>query len=232
MTSLRLCVSAVKILLSELPAILPGLTTDQILIFTAVAIEAQAVQRTLRSPSPKVQAVGIGAKHLPDSGQLAGIQLILLCGVAGALDPGLAIGDVILDDPENRIGERPIYRRGTIHTSSRIVATPVEKARLFDESGALAVEMEQQIVRDFAKPFGVGVIGVRAISDTAQDVLDPAVARLVDDLGRAKPLSIAANLLRRPALIPYLARLNAHTKLALGNLADAVRDLVTDLGSG
>jgi adenosylhomocysteine nucleosidase len=198
-------------------------TADQILIFTAVTIEARSIQRTVRLPGTKVQAVGIGAKHLPEPSQLKEIQLILLCGVAGALDPSLAIGDVVLDDPDGLCINRPIYRRGQIHTSSRIIATPQEKAGLFAETGALAVDMEQQIVRDFAKPLGIRVIGLRAISDTAGEILDPAVVGLVDELGRAKPLAIASTLIRRPTLIPYLNRLNANTKLALKNLADTVQ---------
>jgi hypothetical protein len=206
-----------------------GLTTDQIQIFTAVTIEARAIQRSLRLPEPKVQAIGIGAKHLPDPAKLQGIQLILLCGVAGALDPALRIGNVVLDDPDHHMGDSPIYRRGVIHTSSRIIATPGEKARLFAETGAMAVDMEQQIVRDFASPLGIPVIGLRAISDTAGEILDPAVVGLVDDLGRAKPIQIALTLLRRPELIPYLSRLNANTTLALKNLADTVRIILTDL---
>lgn len=198
------------------------LTRDELLILTAVRMETRAIQRALRWKAPLVHTTGIRGWRLPEPRQLAGIRLILLCGVAGALDPTLQVGDVILDDPERRFPDSPIYRRGRIHTASQIVTTPAEKAWLFAETAALAVDMEQSIVRDYARPLGIPVVGLRAISDRADQVLDPAVIQLVDDLGGPRPMKIASTLLRRPALALYLSRLNASTKLALENLATTV----------
>ncbi len=195
-------------------------------------METRAIQKALRHTQTTVHTAGIRAGHLPDVGRLANVSLIILCGVAGALDPSLHIGDCILDDPQNRIPSSSLYRRGRIHTASEIIASPVAKAQLFAETGALAVDMEQAIVRKFAERFNIPVIGLRAISDTADQMLDPAVVNLVDDLGRPRAMKIATTLLRRPGLVPYLNRLNANTKFALKNLAIAVRDVVEHSQAG
>jgi hypothetical protein len=197
-----------------------------ILILTAVQMETRTVQQTLGHRHVAVHTVGIRARHLPDPGQCANVSLIILCGVAGALDPSLRIGDCILDDLEHRIADSSSYRRGRIHTASEIIATPAAKAKLFNETGALAVDMEQAIVCRWAESLKIPMVGLRAISDTADQMLDPAVLGLVDDLGRPQSLKIAATLIRRPLLIPYLQRLNANTKLALKNLGVAVREVV------
>ncbi len=176
-----------------------------------------------------VQTAGIRAGRLPDPGTVAGVELIIVCGVAGALDPELITGEVILDDPHLHIPDSPLYRRGRIHTASQIVSTPADKARLYAETNALAVDMEQAIVLDFAKKHGIAMIGMRAISDTADRSLDAAVVHLVDDLGRPRPLKIASILLRRPLLTRHLMRLNSDSKIALKNLGTALRSVIENL---
>jgi purine-nucleoside phosphorylase len=205
------------------------LKAEQIQIFTAVQMETRAVQAALRGRGCLVRTVGIGAKHLPPIDQVAGKGVIILCGVAGALDPSLAIGDVVLDDPARQIDALVPFRPGTIITAAEIVATPADKASLFAQTHAAAVDMEQSIVREFADRAGIPLIGLRAISDTASDTLDPAVVSLVDDLGRPRPMRIAMNLIRRPTLVPYLRRLNANTNIALAALGGAVRTVVDSL---
>jgi hypothetical protein len=176
-----------------------------------------------------VQTAGIRAGHLPARDRLNGVLLIIVAGVAGALDPTLSIGDVVLDDPDHRLPDSPLYRRGRIHTASQIAATPVEKTRLFQETNALAVDMEQAIIAELVRPLGIPVIGLRAISDTADQSLDPAVMNLVDDLGRPKPMKIAATLIRRPGLVPHLMKLNTNTRIALKNLSRATSSIIQNV---
>jgi hypothetical protein len=202
------------------------LTRPGILIFTAVQIETRAIRQAIRQSRVIVHTAGIRAGHLPELAMLSGVSLIIMCGVAGALDPALRIGDVILDDPDHRIADSPLYRRGRIHTAGEIVASPAAKAHLFTQTGALAVDMEQAVVRRFAEPHSISVIGLRAISDTADQILEPGVIKLVDDLGCPRPIKIASALLRRPGLVRYLSRLSANTHLALKNLGPAVVSVV------
>jgi len=205
------------------------LTAEHIRIFTAVQMETRAVQHALRGSACSLHTIGVGAGHLPSPDQLAGVRVIILCGVAGALDPYFRVGDVILDDPAKLISPDIHIHRGTIFTSKQIVATPAEKTKLFIETKAAAVDMEQSIVREFADRIGIPLIGLRAISDTAAQTLDPVVVHLVDDRGRPRPLNIAIHLIRRPSLIPYLRQLNANTRLALDNLGPALQNVVDGL---
>jgi hypothetical protein len=196
-----------------------------ILIFTAVWAETRAIHKALRGSACRVRAIGIGAGHLPSVDEIADASVIVMCGLAGGLDPALAIGEILLDDPNGIVPLTILIRRGTIHTSKQIISSPAQKAELFRQTGALAVDMEQSIVRDFASRLGIPVIGVRAISDTADEILDPAVVHLVDDLGRVRPGKIAAALIRRPGLIPYLRKLNENTNIALHELGKAVQSI-------
>ena len=89
--------------------------------------------------------------------------------------------------------------------------------------------MEQAAVRRWTS---LPVIGVRAVSDAAGDAVDPAVVRFVTDVGRPRPVVIAATLLRRPGLVRQLLRLNADTRLALDRLAAALPAIVRSIGAG
>jgi hypothetical protein len=69
------------------------------------------------------------------------------------------------------------------------------------------------------------------VSDGADEALDPAVMRLVDERGALRPGRLAAELLRRPALLATLWRLRSGAARALGNLAKSVREIAEELAS-
>jgi adenosylhomocysteine nucleosidase len=157
----------------------------------------------------QLTVIGIRAVRLP---QQIEARAILMAGFAGALDPLLRIGDIVHDDPP-----------GTIHTSTQIVATPTDKATLYKSTGAKAVDMETAIVRALAQRLGISFVGIRAISDTAADSVDPAVLNFVDETGRLRPAALAKALLQRPSLIPQLNHLRANSAIAARALTDALR---------
>jgi hypothetical protein len=147
---------------------------------------------------------------------------VIMAGLAGGLDPALRVGDVVLDDcPPEFVPDAPL-RRGKIHCSEELIATPGDKKALFEKTGALAVDMESAGARELATRLNVPFVSIRAISDATCDALDPAVLSLVNEYGRAKPLAIASTLLRRPSLIPQLRQLDSKSKLAVNILADCV----------
>ena len=60
-------------------------------------------------------------------------------------------------------------------------------------------------------------------------VLDARVMRLVDEVGRVRPVALGKTLLRRPGLIPYLNRLGTNSKFAVEQLGIVVRTIVDSL---
>jgi hypothetical protein len=161
--------------------------------------------------------IGIRAVRLPKGIEASAV---IMAGFAGALDPVLGIGDIVRDDPV-----------GTIYTSTKIVATVDEKAELFRRTGAKAVDMENEIVRKFAEGLGIRFFGIRAISDTADESVDPMVLGFIDEVGRLRPGAIAGGLIRKPAIISTLNRLRTNTDIAGRSLAVAVRALIEEFDS-
>ena len=188
----------------------------KVLILTAVTMEAAALRRA----GLQATVIGIGASRLSAVAVPAGTTHVVMAGVGGAVDPGLSVGDVVVD------GDVRDVRRGTVHTVDDLLSTAAEKAAVFAETAAAVVDMEQAVVRRWTD---LPVIGVRAVSDAARDAVDPAVLRFVTDVGRPRPLVIAAALLRRPGLVRQLVRLNADTRVALGRLAAVLPVIVRQI---
>ncbi|MDB5173731.1 MAG: nucleoside phosphorylase [Phycisphaerales bacterium] len=149
-----------------------------------------------------------------------------MAGLAGGLDPSLRVGDVVIDDCPPGLAVEVSHRPGRIHSGGAVIATTSQKATLFAQTRALAVDMETATVRAAAQRQGVPFLAIRAISDASDDVLDPAVLKLVDAFGRPRPIAIAATLVRRPGLATYLKRLGASSQLAADNLGKAVAGIV------
>jgi len=184
------------------------LAAGKLHIFTAIDAEANAIRAVLPE-SVKLTVIGIRGVRLPEVADASGI---LMAGFGGALDPVLKVGDVVWDDPP-----------GVIYTSTQLVSTPAEKALLRERTGARAVDMENAIVRALAVRLGVPFFGVRAVSDTAEEAVDPLVLKLVDDTGRVRARAMARTLMQRPGIIPILNRLRINSGIAGRALANAVR---------
>jgi hypothetical protein len=209
------------------------------LILTAVVTEARAVARALKvpyqtdrsgefasdavaEPTSVVWVIGIGAGELPKYLSPDRVGGLLLAGFAGALDPGLAVGDVVVEGVAPQVAAAMGARSGKIQTVRQILATPAQKAAMRAESGAAAVEMEGDAVRQWASRLNVPFVQVRAISDAANDAIEPRVLRAVDGLGRVKPLALTGILLRHPLMLGALLRLGANARVAARQLGEAV----------
>lgn len=197
------------------------------LIFTALNMEAKELVALGLSPL----VIGVSACKLPKDLRAGGPSCIIMAGIAGALDPSLKIGDIVLDDSHGLVppGTQIALHRGAIHTADQCVCTIAQKAALFRETRALAVEMEHAIVRRAAGLAGIPVIGIRAISDTADHAIDPAVFRLADDVGNPRPKEIAKLLIRRPQIVGHLRQLDRQSKQAAKSMAAAVKWIVDSI---
>ena len=215
----------------------------KLVILAALEMETRAVAKALGLPfrrncvlmdataTIELYTIGMRAEYLPNA--LSALapspdDLVWLVGLGGALDPSLQVGDLVIDGPPGTALQPAdaSFHRGRIHTSDRLVATPAQKRALFAQTAALAVDMEQRLVRDKLAPLGISVMGVRAISDTAETALEPHLLRLVTHVGRPRWAALAAALLRRPSLLVSLVRLGRDSSRAVKQLTRGIQELV------
>jgi hypothetical protein len=206
-----------------------------IVIFTPMHIEAKAVRRGLRSigdTRTPIHVIGISAKHLPDPAQLPSGAIIILAGFAGGINPSLNVGDLVLDyaldlplASGNPHGLK--VKRGNIIGRAALVATALEKAEIFTQTQPDAVDMESDVVREFATQHGYRIIGLRAITDRADEDIDPRVIRLVGSFGTPRIGAITLAVLRQPTLMRRLMKLNRGARLAGKSLSWGIAELLS-----
>jgi nucleoside phosphorylase len=156
---------------------------------------------------------------------LAGAEpgLVVSCGFAGGLNPDLPTGAVIFDaDPATDLTARLLAagaRPARFHHVNRIVTSAEEKRQLRQVTGADAVEMESQVVRDFCRARGLPSATIRVISDPADQDLPLDFNRLMTATAKISYLRLAGVLLASPGKVPALLRLQRQSELAARNLA-------------
>ena len=189
------------------------------LILTALRYEAAAL-----SHLGHTEVIGIAASRLSDL-NLDHTSLLVIAGLAGALDPALNVGDIIIDDRSDI--PTPDLRRAHFHCSKQIIPTPDAKADLFATTGAQVVDMESDPVFTLAREKNLPFLHIRAISDAADDAIDPTVLRMTDSTGHIKPAQVAVELCMNPRLLAQLWRLRANSSLALRNLSSALQRILS-----
>jgi adenosylhomocysteine nucleosidase len=178
------------------------------------------------------------ARSLLDEGATA----LVSWGMAGGLDPRLAPGAIFLPDTvispsgvalttdaswRTRLGaavaaHHPV-NGGRLLTSARAVGSLAEKANLFREAGAVAVDMESAAVAEVAQSNGVPFIAVRVIVDGATDALPRAVTDAADSEGHLKIWRLLGALARTPGELGPLLRLAGRYRAANRSLAAVAR---------
>ncbi len=138
-------------------------------------------------------------------------EWLLSGGFAGALDSRLQLGDVILAEnfTAPSLWERvpPNAHRGKLVSRARPAELVPEKATLFRETGALAVDMETEAIAAACQRAGVPMLAIRAISDRADQPLPAPLAEWFDlARQRPRPRRLIAYLCRRPSAIWPFAR--------------------------
>jgi adenosylhomocysteine nucleosidase len=167
---------------------------------------------------------------------------IVSFGIAGALAPELRAGDVVVSaevvsGDQSWRTEEPFCRRitafaldinarqGPVLGSAAILATAAEKRRAQIETGALAVDLESDVVARIAASVGIPFVVMRAIADTADRELPPAALIPLGENGTPKLDRVLASVLRRPHQVAALIGLARDTRTALSALAGPARAL-------
>ncbi|WP_374374624.1 hypothetical protein [Dongia sp.] len=152
-------------------------------------------------------------------------------GIAGALDPALKPGDLLLGPvvvmPDGsrleadaewlaRAGHAlPQARALPIAAASTAIATVAAKAALHQSSKAAAIDMESHHVALAARKYGLPFLVLRAIADTAADDLPPAALVGLNKEGRPAIGAVLLSLLKNPGQLPALIRVASRSRVAL-----------------
>jgi len=190
-----------------------------ILIATGMRKEAQI----MAVPGVIVVAGGGDGARLAQAleAALTGVRLIVSSGLAGALQPGLVAGDVVLDGPVPLVGALhralPHARIGAVIGSDVALGSIAAKAEA-GRSGALAVDMETHIARAVAARHGLPCLVARVISDAADHALPPAALVGMRADGGIALGAVIGSLLRNPAQVPALMRTARDAGRAFGAL--------------
>jgi hopanoid-associated phosphorylase len=171
-----------------------------------------------------------------------GADCLVSFGIAGALAPHLSPGDVIVSAEVVAAGRRwrgeEEFRRrlgevaqglgaveGPVLGACAILATEAEKRHAWRETGALAVDLESDVVATIAARAGIPFVVVRAIADAVYRELPPAALIPLSLSGRPRLASVFASVLRQPRQIAPLIALARETRRALAALAEPARAL-------
>src|SRR5690242_20041522 len=102
----------------------------RLIILTALQAERRAIEPLLKNQAIEFHVVGPCARRLPQGLSSETVGGVVMAGLAGALDPDLKIGDVVIDLLSQLADGAVPFPLGAIRTSDKIVATPEEKAAL------------------------------------------------------------------------------------------------------
>lgn len=204
--------------------------SSPILVTFALPEESQDFRQALRKRGDEriqVEHFGVGpamaAARIESLLKTSKPQLLICAGFAGGLDSRLGTGDLVIG--ENLCSEQFLALGRTIGASQPGVtygsivsrATPVEtaadKQALFEETRALAVDMESETIAAACQAAGVPVFVVRTISDPATEDLPVPFADWFDIEGqRPRVWALLKYLAGHPGRIgPF-----AHFVLGLG----------------
>jgi adenosylhomocysteine nucleosidase len=108
-------------------------------------------------------------------------------------------------------------------TSATAIGARAEKARLFRETGAAAVDMESLAVAEAARARHKPFLAVRVIVDGAADSLPRAVTVAANEQGHLRIWRLIGALAREPAELGPLIRLARRYRTASQSLAAVAR---------
>ncbi len=135
------------------------------------------------------------------------------------LGPGLRRGRAFVEWLAQNL---PEAHRGMIVGADTIIASAAEKAALYAQTGAIAVDMESHIAARVAARHNLPFAILRTISDSADQALPPAALVGMRPDGGVALGAILASLARNPAQLPALIRTGRDASAAFGSLARAI----------
>lgn len=180
--------------------------------------------------------------------------LLVSFGFGGAVNQGLATGDVVLatklfrceagtftrlPDPDRELTEQarealanhggPLTfkpHRGEFITTDRIENKRELSALLGPNRENPLLEMETAAVAQVAATAQIPLIAVRAVSDSAAEELDFTFAEFTGGAMNVSIPRVLMTLARKPRILPQLLRLSTNSRMAGKNLAAGIVSLL------
>jgi adenosylhomocysteine nucleosidase len=184
-------------------------------------------------------------KVLEDAASTA--ECLVSFGIAGALSPDLRPGDVVLStevvDADRRwlssdslqphiaeLLEQIGAIEGPVLGAQMVLATQQDKRRAWQETGAIAVDLESVVVARASAALGIPFIVLRAIADPAARGLPPAALVPLRPDGKPAVGQVLASVMRRPQQLPTLLGVAREARQALAALVGPAHALRGVLG--
>jgi adenosylhomocysteine nucleosidase len=217
---------------------------------TVLCTSGLAVEAKIARAAGFSVVVGAGdrerTKALVESAAARRVCLVSF-GIAGGLAPGLGAGTVIVSgdvvserehwsvDPQyrNRLSEfarKTGAIEGPVFGATSVLATQLQKQRAWKATGALAVDLESEIVARAAAALGIPFLVLRTIADTARRDLPPASLIPLAEDGTPDSSRVFASVLQRPFQLPGMIGLAHETGMALSALVGPARALRAFVG--
>jgi adenosylhomocysteine nucleosidase len=205
------------------------------LVCFAVKEEAGPFRKLVSgSPEVKILITGMGRRNaeraITQALEKAEPRLVLTCGFAGGLRPGLATGTVLFSTEGNpSLRDRLVnqgIRLGHFHQADRVATTAAEKRALFEQTGADAVEMESRFISNSCRSKNIPCAIIRVILDAAEQDLPLDFNKLLDRNQAMDYWRLAVTLARTPGKIGALMKLQKQSRLAANKLAGALARIV------
>lgn len=175
------------------------------------------------------------------------LEGVVVIGLAGALDPRLSVGDIVVGRRVRTPGGRVVLRLppgepdpaapatdgwGTVVTVSSLASTPASKRALREalpeeEAAGSVVDLESAAYVAAAEAAGVPWTVLRAVSDAAHESLPGFLDRCRDGTGAIRRAEVLRQLGRRPLALPALLRLRWRAHGCAERLADATAALLS-----
>ena len=227
-------------------------------IITAMRVEARCItslrlpfnQRISLGESAAIWLCGIGEEAAREAaGGLirGGARALMSFGFAGALDPGLRPGHLILPESVHAgqslqvdLSWRDSLRQclpahlnvtgGILAASREMLTSAIAKHELAQTTGACAVDMESAAVAEAAAHAGLPFLAIRAISDPVDFSPPPVLLDAVRPDGSADLVRLLPLLVRGSLTVGTLLRLAMGSRAACSTLSAVVRYAGAEMG--
>jgi len=174
-------------------------------------------------------------------------ECLVSFGIAGGLSPDLKPGDIVLsseviDGDRRWVGGDSLRAQidelvgrigaveGAVLGAQTVIAGERDKRRAWQETGAIAVDLESAAVARAGAALGIPFIVLRAIADPAARDLPPAALAPLRDDGTPSLGRVVRSVMRRPRQLPTLFAVAREARQALAALVDPAHALRSVLG--